>query len=65
MQGLLLYGLDEAGDPAFTEELRPEDRPRLRTLADARLAEWPGVEIWDGPLCVVRVRRRATAGAKS
>jgi hypothetical protein len=62
VQGLLLYGLDQAGQPAFTEELRAEDRPRLRALASERLRDCHGVEVWDGPLCVVRLRRQpATA----
>ena len=58
MHGLLLYGLDQAGAPAFEEELGAEDRPRLRVLATARLRDWQGVEVWDGPLCVLRLRRQ-------
>ncbi|HEY8571965.1 hypothetical protein [Phenylobacterium sp.] len=57
MQELLLYGLDEGGEPAFTQELRGDDRDRLRTLAQERLAHCHSVEVWDGPLCVIRLRR--------
>jgi hypothetical protein len=58
LQGLLLYGLDEAGHAAFAEELRSDDRGRLQTVALDRLREWHAVEVWDGPMCVIRLRRR-------
>ena len=58
MGELLLYGLDTAGEAAFTEQVPAGDRGALRRHAETRLADWPAVEIWDGPLCVVRLRRR-------
>jgi len=60
---LMLYGLDEAGETAFSEPLRLADRSELRGVAEARLRQWPAVEVWEGPLCVLRLRRRpALAG---
>jgi hypothetical protein len=54
-----LYGIDEAGQAAFTEILREVERGALRMLACERLRDWHVVEIWEGPVCVVRVRRAA------
>jgi len=54
---LVLYGLDEAGAPAFAEKLKPEQRERLRELATDRLLRCHAVEIWEGPTCVLRLRR--------
>lgn len=56
---ILLYGLDEAGETAFTAQLRETDRDRLRDIAREHLARHVAVEVWDGPLCVVRLRRPA------
>jgi hypothetical protein len=56
---LRLYGLDEAGETVFAEDLAAGERGEVRALAERRLADWHAVEVWDGPLCVVRVRRRA------
>ena len=56
---LVLYGLDEAGAPAFAEKLKAEHRDRLRELAADRLARCHAVEVWDGPTCVLRLRRPA------
>jgi hypothetical protein len=53
----LLYGLNEAGEAAFCELLCDHDRETLRTLAHARLRDWSADEIWEGPVCVVRLRR--------
>lgn len=58
MGDLRLYGLDEAGETVFSEDLAAGERSHLRALAERRLAEWHAVEVWDGPLCVVRLRRR-------
>jgi hypothetical protein len=55
---LRFYGLDETGDVMFAEDLAAVDRRDLRALAERRLADWPAVEVWDGPLCVVRLSRR-------
>lgn len=57
MGDLRLYGLDEAGEPVFAEDLAASERSGLRALAERRLADWPAVEVWDGPLCVVRLSR--------
>ena len=54
---LLLYGLNEAGEAAFTERLRISDRATLRGIAAERLHNWHAVEVWEGPMCVVRLRR--------
>lgn len=55
----LIYGIDEAGRIAFSELLQDCERGHLQTLAHARLREWPAVEIWEGPVCRVRLRRPA------
>lgn len=57
MADFLLYGIDETGEAVFSETLRGCDRATLRAKADERLRDWPAVEIWEGPMCVVRVRR--------
>lgn len=57
MAEFLFYGLDEAGEPAFSEVLTGDRREPLRALAEQRLEDWPAVEIWEGPLCLVRLRR--------
>jgi hypothetical protein len=54
---ILLYGLDDAGETAFTAQLREADRDRLRDIAREHLNRHAAVEVWDGPLCVVRLRR--------
>ncbi|WP_374471296.1 hypothetical protein [Phenylobacterium sp.] len=63
MGEILLYALNEAGETAFAEQLREADRHRLRTLARERLKQYPAVEVWDGPMCVLRLRRAAEAVA--
>ena len=52
-----LYGIDEAGDTAWCELVRDVDRGELGALAADRLREWHAVEIWEGPVCLVRIRR--------
>lgn len=59
MTDFLLYGMDEAGQTGFSETLSGCDRAALRTLAEERLRDWHAVEIWEGPMCVVRLRRTA------
>jgi hypothetical protein len=54
---LILYGLTEGGEPAFAERLAPHHRHQLRELAAERLARCHMVEVWDGPACVLRLRR--------
>jgi hypothetical protein len=53
----LFYGIDDSGRAAFSEMLSGCDREALPALARARLEIWPTVEIWEGPMCVVRLRR--------
>jgi hypothetical protein len=53
----LLYGLNEAGEPTFAERLAPDTRPRLREIAAERLARCAMVEVWEGPTCILRLRR--------
>ena len=55
----LLYGLNEAGDAAHSEVLRSMEQAALHSLAHERLRDWPAVEVWDGPMCVVRLHRGA------
>lgn len=53
----LVYGLNEAGQPVHTEMLRGCEREALRALARERLDQWHAVEIWEGPICLVRLSR--------
>lgn len=57
MTDFLLYGLDAAGEAVFSEQLSGHDRAALTELARTRLLDWHGVEIWEGPLCVLRMQR--------
>lgn len=63
MSELLLYGLDQQGETAFTEALPRQETAALRELASARLAEFHAVEVWDGVLCILRLRRQAARQA--
>jgi hypothetical protein len=54
---ILLYGLNEAGEPVFARELSSEEQPDLRALAEAALDDWHRVEVWHGPACVIRKSR--------
>jgi hypothetical protein len=60
---MLLYGLDADGEAAFTRRLTAADRAVFRDLAAEHLADYHAVEVWDGPLCVLRLRRKATEQA--
>jgi hypothetical protein len=57
VSNFLLYGLNEAGQTVFSELLRGRERSDLQALAEARLKDWHVVEIWEGPMCLVRLRR--------
>jgi hypothetical protein len=57
---LVLYGLNEAGEPAYAERLPPERRGDIGALAAERLAGHHAVEVWEGPVCILRVRRKAS-----
>lgn len=57
MNELILYGLDETGEAVLRQQLGGDARPSLRAIARAQLNDHHAVEIWDGPLCVVRLRR--------
>jgi hypothetical protein len=53
-----MYGLDVAGEPAFTRLISPAEREGFRDLAQEHLKDYHTIEVWDGPLCVLRLRRR-------
>ena len=57
MADYLFYGIDETGRTDFSEVLPDQGRPALEALARDRLRRWHAVEIWQGPMCVVRLRR--------
>ena len=57
MSEFLFYGIDEAGEAAYCEVSRGMDREALMALARERLSHWGAVEIWEGPVCLVRLRR--------
>jgi hypothetical protein len=59
---LLLYGLNEAGEPTFAERLAAEHRGRLREIAVEHLARHHVVEVWEGPMCILRLRRGGGEG---
>jgi hypothetical protein len=54
---IILYGLDEAGRTALAERLPEADRDRLPLIAEQRLQVCHAVEVWYGPMCVLRLRR--------
>ena len=55
---ILLYGLNSSGVTEFSEVLRPQHRRELRNLAEARLDRCHAVEVWEGPMCILRLRRQ-------
>lgn len=57
MSDFLLYGLDATGEPVFSEVLNGRDRASLPEIAGQRLLDWHAVEIWEGPMCVLRMQR--------
>jgi hypothetical protein len=61
MSEFTLYGLNEAGKAAHSEVLRAVDRAALPGLARERLSRWAAVEIWEGPICLVRLGRAGGA----
>lgn len=63
MAELMLYGLDAAGEAVFTRRLGPGEREAFRTLADEHLKAYHTVEVWEGPLCILRLRRKAAEEA--
>lgn len=65
MTDFLLYGLDAAGEAVFSERLCGRERAALSEIARSRLADCEGVEIWEGPLCVLRIRRAKSAQVTS
>jgi hypothetical protein len=52
-----LYGLDEAGRTSASELLRDVERGALRQIAEQRLERFSRVEIWEGPVCILRLAR--------
>lgn len=58
-----IYGLDEHGETTSTERLRVPDRQMLAELGRMRLGKFHAVEIWEGALCVLRLRREIESQA--
>jgi len=56
-----LYGFDATGRPKHAEVLRGLTRHELKIVAQDRLGDWQGVEVWQGPMCILRLRRSAAA----
>jgi hypothetical protein len=59
MSDFLLYGIDAAGETLFSEVLQAHDRAALREIAGERLRQYHAVEVWEGPMCVLRLQRTA------
>lgn len=53
----LLYGINATGEAVFSEMLCGCDRASLHELAGQKLQDWHAVEIWEGPMCVLRLQR--------
>jgi hypothetical protein len=53
----LLYGLNAAGETVFSETLNGCDRSSLHEIAGQRLRDWHAIEVWEGPMCVLRMQR--------
>lgn len=62
MTELLLYGLNEGGDTILSETFPAQMRHTIRELAEARLEQCHAVEVWEGPLCIVRLKRARASG---
>lgn len=60
----LFYGIDENGRAEFSKVLRGQERWALEPLARQGLRRWHGVEIWHGPMCVVRLRRTVSGAPR-
>ena len=61
MSDFLLYGMDAAGEPLFSEVIHGRERASLREIAGERLQECHAVEVWEGPMCVLRLQRTSAA----
>jgi len=59
---LLLYGLNEAGEPVLAEQFPAELRADIHRLAAERLATHHAIEVWEGPTCILRLRGGPTGG---
>lgn len=61
MHTFRLYGLSEDSQLLSTEQLSAERVEEARRIATDRLLRFPKVELWEGPVCVLR-RARAEVG---
>jgi hypothetical protein len=61
MSEFLLYGMDDTGQTAHSEVLRDVGREHVRAVAADLLVHWAAVEAWEGPMCILRLRRRPPA----
>ena len=52
-----LFGINGAGEAAFTQLVQTTDREAVHALARERLNDWPAVEVWEGPVCLLRLKR--------
>jgi hypothetical protein len=57
MQDFRLYGLDAAGTVAFSESVPSMPIEELRNIASGKLDKCDEVEVWQGPVRVLRMRR--------
>lgn len=53
----LMYGIDIAGAIVSTERFAGVDEAEVRRIATERLERYPMIEVWDGAICMIRLRR--------
>ncbi len=58
MTTVTIYGLTDEGLVASSEMVKL-DLAEAQAAAEERLARWDAVEVWSGPVCLCRLRRRA------
>lgn len=57
LSGTVVFCLDRQGNVALTEHLSTTDQMQLLQLAQSRLEHFHKVEVWVGPLCIIRLRQ--------
>ncbi len=57
MRSYTLYGLDRRQHVLATERISAADLETARSIARARLTQFPMVELWEASVCIVRQSR--------
>ena len=57
MRSYTLYGLDRREHVLAAERISAADIETARSIARARLAQFPMVELWEASVCIIRQAR--------